>query len=125
MHLLLKWLVVASVIALAPQVTTSIRVDGLGSALWAALVYGVLFVWIGWFIKLIVAMLSLVPGILTLGLFFLLVPVITNAVLLKLTAGMLGSFDVRSWSAAFALSLVLTLIGLMFDRPRNDTEQHT
>ena len=122
MRLLLKWLAFTVVIALSPQVSSSIQVGGFGSALWAAFVYGVLFVAIGWLIRLVVAMLSIVPGILTLGLFFLLVPTISNAVLLKLTAGMLGSFDVRTWPAAFALSLVLTVVGLLVDPQRRRQE---
>jgi putative membrane protein len=115
MRMLIKWLLVSAVIALSPQVLSDIRVDGFGSALWAAFVYGVLFVLIGWMVRLCVTLLSIVPGILTLGLFFFLVPLISNAILLKLTAGMLGTFDVGSWSSAFVLSLVLTVLGLIVD----------
>jgi len=118
MRLLLKWLVVALVIAVSPQLSSDIRVDGLGSAIWAAFVYGVLVVMIGWLIRLVVTLLSIVPGILTLGLFFLLVPVISNAILLKLTSGMLGSFDIGSWGNAFALSLAVTVVGLWVDPAR-------
>lgn len=120
MRLVFKWLVVTLVIALSPQLSSSIHVASFGSALWAALVYGVLFVVIGWLIRLLVTMLSIVPGVLTLGLFFVLVPIISNAVLLKLTAGLLGSFDVRTWGAAFVLSFVLTVIGLFIEPARRD-----
>lgn len=118
MRILIKWLLVTTVIALSPKLTSDIRVESLSSALWAALVYGVLFVVIGWLVRLVVTLLSIVPGVLTLGLFFVLVPVISNAILLKLTAGTLGSFDVRSWSAAFVLSLVITVLGLIVDPAR-------
>jgi putative membrane protein len=122
MRLLLKWLAVSAVIAFSPQVTPSIYVGGFSSALWAAFVYGVLFVLIGWLIRLVVTLLSIVPGILTLGLFFLLVPLISSAVLLKLTSGMLGAFEVRTWSAAFGLGLVLSLVGLVFEPKKSDGE---
>jgi len=89
LRLLVKWLIVTLVIALSPQLISDIHVDSFGSALLAAAVYGVLFVLIGWLIRLGVAVLSIVPGVLTLGLFFLLVPLIANAILLKLTARML------------------------------------
>ena len=115
MRLLLKWLLVTVVIALSPRLSSDIHVDDFGSALWAAFVYGLLFVLIGWLIRFVVTLLSIVPGILTLGLFFVLVPIISNAVLLKLTARMLGSFDVTSWTAAFLLSLAVTLLGLLVD----------
>ncbi|MFI5308981.1 MAG: phage holin family protein, partial [Polyangiales bacterium] len=89
-----------------------------GSAMLAAVVYGVLFVAIGWLIHIGVALLSIVPGVLTLGLFFLLVPLIANAILLKLTARMLSSFDIGSWRAAFLLSLALSVVNLVLDPKR-------
>ena len=119
MRLLLKWLLVTVVIALSPRLSSDIHVDDFGSALWAAFVYGLLFVLIGWLIRFVVTLMSIVPGILTLGLFFVLVPIISNAVLLKLTARMLGSFDVTSWTAAFLLSLAVTLLGLLVDPQRS------
>lgn len=119
-RLLLKWLVVTLVIAVSPRLSSEIQVRGLGSALWVAVVYGVLFVVIGWLIRLFVTVLSIVPGVLTFGLFFVLVPVLSNAVLLKLTAGLLGSFEIRTWGAAFVLSLVLTVLGLVIDPERSN-----
>ena len=118
MRLLIKWLLVTVVIAVSPKLSSAIHVGSFGAALWAAFIYGVLFVMIGWLIRLIVTLMSIVPGILTLGLFFVLVPVISNAILLKLTARMLGSFDVTSWTAAFGLSLALTVLGLLVDPQR-------
>lgn len=114
-RLLIKWLLASAVIALAPHVSSDIYVRGIGAALWAAVVYGVLFTLIGWLVSIFVTVLSIVPGVLTFGLFFVLVPIISNAVLLKLTAGMLGSFAIRTWAAAFFLSLALTVLGLLVD----------
>ena len=91
--------------------------------MWAALVYGVLFVVIGWLVQGLVTLLSIVPGVLTFGLFFVLVPVISNAILLKLTAGLLGSFEIRTWGAAFVLSLALTALGLLID-PAKPPRRH-
>jgi uncharacterized membrane protein YvlD (DUF360 family) len=85
-----------------------------------------LFVVIGWLLEGVVTLLSIVPGVLTFGLFFVLVPVITNAILLKLTAGLLGSFAIRTWGAAFVLSLALTVLGLLIDpakRPRRRAQR--
>ena len=122
-RVLLKWLVVTVLIAVSPRLTPEIQVGGLGSALWAALVYGVLFVVIGWLVQGLVTLLSIVPGVLTFGLFFVLVPVISNAILLKLTAGLLGSFEIRTWGAAFVLSLALTALGLLID-PAKPSRRH-
>ena len=122
MKLFAKLCAVTLVIAVSPQLFASIRVDGWMSALVAALLYGLLFVAVGWLIRLVVTLLSIVPGILTFGLFFFLVPAFANAVLLKLTAGMLSSFDVGSWGAAFMLGLLISVANLVVDpesRPRS------
>jgi uncharacterized membrane protein YvlD (DUF360 family) len=109
-RVLAKLLIVALVIACAPAFSSDIVVAGVGPALLAAVVYGVLFVLIGWAVAFVITMLSIVPGILTFGLFFLLVPSLIHTVLLKVTAGLLGSFEIRSWSAAFGLGLTLGVV---------------
>jgi putative membrane protein len=115
-RILAKLVVVTLVIAVSPQLISGIRVASMSSALLAAVIYGLLFVGIGWLVRVVVALMSIVPGILTFGLFFLLVPFIANAVLLKITAGMLASFDIGSWSSAFLLSFLLSLVNLVLDR---------
>ena len=104
------------VIALSPRLISGIHVDGFVSALLAAVVYSVLVFAIGWFVRFMVTVLSIVPGILTFGLFFLLIPTLAGAVLLKLTAGLLTSFAIRTWTAAFLLSLCLRLLDLVLER---------
>lgn len=122
MRLLAKWLIVSLVIAVSPQLIDGISVGGLGAAVKAAFVYGLLFVFVGWLVSLIVGVLSIVPGVLTLGLFFFLVPLLVNAVLLKLTARLMGSFGIASWGDAFLLSLLLALVGVVFDSRRERAE---
>jgi uncharacterized membrane protein YvlD (DUF360 family) len=117
-RILTKLVVATLVIAVSPQLISGIKVQGMTGAFAAAVIYGCLFVFIGWLIRLVVVLLSIVPGILTLGLFFLLVPIIANAVLLKLTAGLLTSFDIGSWGAAFLLSFVLSVVNLLLDPDR-------
>jgi uncharacterized membrane protein YvlD (DUF360 family) len=118
MTLVLKLLAMMVVIALAPRVIDGVRVDGMSSALVAAAVYALLAVLIGWLVRLVVALLSIVPGVLTFGLFFLLVPIIANAVLLKLTSGFLASFEIRTWTAAFLLAIALGLVNALLERRR-------
>ena len=118
MRLLMKFVVVAFVIAGSPQFVDSIHVDGGGAAAKAAIVYGLLFVLIGWLVRMFVALLSLVPGLLTFGLFFLLVPLLANTVLLRMTAGLMSGFTITSWWAAFLLSVALSLVNLLFE-PRD------
>jgi uncharacterized membrane protein YvlD (DUF360 family) len=119
-RLVAKLFVVALVIAAAPNLSDAIVVDGFGAALWAAFVYGVLFVFLGWLVRFLVGLLSIVPGILTLGLFFLLVPALVGAVLLKMTAGLVGSFEIRTWGSALLLSFVLGIVNWIFEGTRDD-----
>jgi putative membrane protein len=116
MKLVVKLLVMMVVIAFAPRIIPGVRVDGMGSALLAAIVYALLAVLIGWLVRFVVTVLAIVPGVLTFGLFFLLVPIIANAVLLKLTSGVLASFEIRTWTAAFLLGIALGIVNALFDR---------
>jgi uncharacterized membrane protein YvlD (DUF360 family) len=115
LHLLLKLLIVAGVIALSPKFIAGIAVGGFGAALRAALLYGALFILIGWIVRFFVFVFSIVPGILTFGLFFLVIPLIANTILLRATAGLMRSFEIRSWSAAFVLSALLSLVNYIFE----------
>jgi uncharacterized membrane protein YvlD (DUF360 family) len=115
MHLLLKLLIFAGVIALSPKLVAGVAVAGFGAAVRAALLYGVLFVLIGWFVKGLVAVFSIVPGILTFGLFFLVIPLIANTILLRATAGLMRTFEIRTWGAAFMLSAILSVVNYVFE----------
>lgn len=124
MNLLLRLLAMMLVIALAPEVIDGIRVSGYGAALVAAVIYSVLAVLIGWLVRLVVTVLSIVPGLLTFGLFFLLVPILANAVLLKMTAGLITRFEIRTWTAAFLLGMAISVLNAFFERrARRQREQ--
>ena len=115
MHLLIKLLIFAGVIAISPKLIAGIAVSGFGAALRAALLYGVLFVLIGWLVRLLVTIFSIVPGILTFGLFFLVIPLIANTILLRATAGLMRTFEIRTWTAAFVLSALLSIANYVFE----------
>jgi uncharacterized membrane protein YvlD (DUF360 family) len=122
MRIALRVLAIAVVIALSPRVLDGVRVGGYEAALIAAVVYVLLDVAIGWLIRIPVAVVSILPGLLTLGLFFFLVPIIANAIILKLTASVLGAFDLQTWTAAFLLSVALRVLDAFIDRLGNGDE---
>jgi uncharacterized membrane protein YvlD (DUF360 family) len=115
MHLLIKLLIFAGVIVVSPKLIAGISVAGFGAAVRASLLYGVLFVLIGWLVRLVVTIFSIVPGLLTFGLFFLVIPLIANTILLRATAGMMRTFEIRTWSAAFVLSALLSIVNYVFE----------
>ena len=122
MRLVSKFAVVALVIAAAPQLSDQITVESIGAAAVAAVAYGLLFVFVGWAVALFVGLLSIVPGLLTLGLFFLLVPTLVNMVLLKMTAGLIEGFRIHGWGAALLLSVVLGIVNWLFEFTERDDD---
>ena len=86
---------------LVAKIVPGIEVKGLGNALLAALVLGV----INALVKPIFVILTLPITILTLGLFLLVI----NALLLRLAAALVPGFTVRSFGAAFLGALLLSI----------------
>jgi putative membrane protein len=99
-----------TVLALA-RFVPSVKVKSLGSAIVVAIVFSVLNVLLGWFIRA----LLIVPGILTLGLLFLFVPFIVNTVLLWLTDKLLGSFAIETLGGLVTSAAILTVVNWMFN----------
>ena len=56
----------------------------------------------------------IVPAILTLGLLFLFLPFIVNAVLLWLTDKLMGSFEIETLGGLFASAAIITLVNWLF-----------
>ena len=73
----------------------------------AVVVIGLLNVTLGFLLKPI----TLPPGILTLGLFFLVI----NALILKLASGVVPGFYVNTFGAAFIGAAVLALLHMLFE----------
>ncbi len=88
--LLGKWLVVTAVFLVAAAATPKVRVGSWVKALVAAAVFGLVALLLGWLLKFLFAALIFLPALLTLGLGFLLVPILVNMVLLWLTDVLMG-----------------------------------
>jgi putative membrane protein len=103
--LLLRWLILTFAIMTAAYLFSGIHVDGFGSALFAALVLGILNA----FFRPILFILTLPINVLSLGLFTFVI----NALLLLMTSGVIGGLVVDS------ISLVsLLLSSFVSDRGR-------
>lgn len=105
-RLLLHWIVNAVALLIVSRIVPGFQVATLGAALIAVIVIGLLNATLGFFLKLI----TLPLGILTLGLFFLVI----NAFILKLASGVVPGFSVRTFGAAFIGALVLALLQMLF-----------
>ena len=104
-RLLLKWLLYAFALLVTARLVPGFHVRSIAAALIAVLVIGLLNATLGLLLKLI----TLPLGILTLGLFFLVI----NALILKLASGVVPGFIVATWGAALIGALVLALLHML------------
>jgi len=103
--LLLRWLILTFAIMTAAYLFSGIHVNGFGSALFAALVLGILNA----FFRPILFILTLPINVLSLGLFTFVI----NAVLLLMTSGVIGGLVVDGFGSALFGSLIISLVSLL------------
>jgi uncharacterized membrane protein YvlD (DUF360 family) len=108
--LLVKWAVVSAVFMVAAAATPSIRVRNWGAAFGAAAVFGVTNVLLGWLARFLLKVILFLPAVLTLGLAYLIVPVLVNMLLLKIADSALGDgLEIRGAAPLFALAAALSV----------------
>ena len=110
--LLLRWLILTFAIMTAAYLFSGIYVSGFGSALFAALVLGILNA----FFRPILFILTLPINVLSLGLFTFVI----NAVLLMMTSGVIGGLVVDGFGSALFGSLIISLVSLLLSSFVND-----
>lgn len=76
-----------------------------------AVVFSVLNFLLGWLMRV----LLFLPAVLTLGLLFLFVPFIVNAVMLWLTDKLIRDFEIRSGRTLLASAAVITVVNWLFN----------
>ena len=104
-RLLVQWLLSALALLLVSNFVPGFYVQGLGPALIAALVIGLLNATVGFFLKVITFPIS----ILTLGLFLLVI----NGLMIMLASNIVRGFHVRGFGPAFWGAVVLALLGML------------
>jgi putative membrane protein len=104
-RLLVQWLLSAFALLAVSSLVNGFEVDGLGPALAAALVIGLLNATVGFFLKIVTFPIS----ILTLGLFLLVI----NGLMILLASSIVRGFHVRGFGSAFWGALVLALLGMV------------
>ena len=114
-RLLANWLLSAVALLIVSRVVTGFHVDSLGTALIAALVFGLLNATVGLLLKLVTLPLTIV----TLGVFLLVV----NAFVLKLASGFVPGFHIYGCGAAFWGAAVLALVQMLFRFLVNEAEE--
>jgi putative membrane protein len=104
-HLLVRWILSAVLLLVVSRLVPGFEVDGLRSALIAALVIGLVNATLGLFLKIVTFPLTL----LTLGLFMLII----NALMLMFASTFVRGFIVHGFVPAFWGALLLSLLGMI------------
>ena len=103
--LLVQWLLSAFALLVVSNILPGIKLDGLGSALVAALIIGLLNATVGFFLKVVTFPLS----VLTLGVFLLVI----NGLMILLASKIVHGFHVAGFWPAFWGAVVLALLGVL------------
>lgn len=106
LRLLLKWVLHAVALLITAWLVPGFLIRSFAAALVAVIVIGFLNVTIGAVLKL----LTLPIGILTLGLFFLVI----NAIMLEVAGSIVPGFRVETFGAALIGALVLAILHMLF-----------
>ena len=107
MKLIAKWLLSATALVFVAQVYAGVEVTSFSAALVAALVIGLLNL----FIRPILVLLTLPVTMLTLGLFLFVI----NALMFWWAASFLDGFHVTGFGAALVGSLIYSMLGVVID----------
>lgn len=113
--MLIKFLILFAVAAIAPQVFSGVKVKGLVTAALVAVVFGVLNVLLGGVLAFLLKLFGLPVILLTLGLAALLVTPIVNTILLKLTDAVLEGFEIKGLGTAFGMGLLFAVANWLGD----------
>jgi len=100
--LLVHWLLSALVLLLVARLVPGFRISGLGSALIAVIIIGLLNATLGLLLKIATFPLT----ILTLGLFLLVI----NAIVLKVVAALMPGFSIQGFLPAFLAAILLAIL---------------
>jgi putative membrane protein len=105
MSLIVHWLISTASLIIAAYLIPGIEIRGLGAALIAAIVIGLVNATIGFILKILTLPLTVV----TLGLFWLVI----NALMLQLAAALVPGFYVSGFWSAFFGAIILSLVNMV------------
>src|ERR1700758_2339281 len=106
LRMLLHWILNAIALLVVSHLVAGFVVSNFVSAMIAVIVIGLLNATFGLLLKII----TLPLGILTFGIFFLVI----NAIILKFASGVVPGFQVQTFMAAFCGALALAVLHMLF-----------
>ncbi|HET9742336.1 MAG TPA: phage holin family protein [Terriglobales bacterium] len=113
-NLVVRWLLMSVSLLIVSYFVPGFGVRGLGTALAAAAVFGILNATIG----LVLKVLTFPFTILTLGFFWFVI----NALILELTSALVRGFFIRSFFSALVGAILLTIVDLLLKALAGETK---
>jgi len=110
--LLVQWLLYAVALLIVSKIVPGFHVSGLGPAMIASLVIGLLNATVGLFLKIVTFPLSII----TLGIFLLVI----NGIMIMVASSLVRGFVVRGFFPAFWGAVVLALLGMVIKAVMKD-----
>ncbi len=110
MYILLHLAVLTLTVLALARFLPGVHIRSTSTAVVVAVVFSLLNFFLGWLVKVAL----FVPAILTLGLLFLFLPFIVNAILLWLTDKLLRAFEIDTVGSLLLSALVITLVNGAF-----------
>jgi putative membrane protein len=108
MNFILNLLVSAGVLFLLAALLPTVSIKNYMTAIWVALVIGLLNATVGF-------LLRLPMNIVTLGLLTFVVRLIVTVLMIKLADKLFSGFEVKGWTPAFIIAISLALAGMLFN----------
>src|SRR5579863_9163525 len=110
MYVLLHLAVLAATVLVLSRVVPGVRIRTAGTAVLVAVVFSLLNFFLGWVVRVVL----FIPALLTLGILFIFMSLIVNAVMLWLTDKVLASFEISTRKALLVSSVAITLVNSAF-----------
>ncbi len=117
MHVLLHLAAIAATILVLSRLLPGVRIRNVNTAVLVAIVFSLLNFFLGWAVSAAIHVVLFLPAIFTLGLLYLIVPFLVNAVMLWLTDKAMKSFEVQTMRALLLSAGALTIVNYFFSHP--------
>ena len=108
-NLLLQLILYGLIAFFAPRFIPGIRIRDSATAITIAILFVVVNLFLGWLVGLLLNIVLFPVILCSLGLFAILVPVLVNAIVLKVVDGLMTSFDLAGWTPAILLGILFGL----------------
>jgi putative membrane protein len=115
-HVAVSFGLVTLAVLAASKLFSDVKVARFQTAIGVALVFGILNLFVGWFIKLVVGFALLPAALVTFGLAFLLLGFLANSILLWLTDKLVKGFEISSLRGLFGTALLVGLAQWLLSR---------